>query len=282
MSYILYLFISKRRLPNGTGVEKQNSTMKLSDLSHRINYLGAAKTEQALRLYQKYICTEFDAVYVTWCALYRGPFGKDVWHTVVMDDWKVFDIVFPENVVVDKDEARSKFYAKAKKEGDLGPGIMESMRSTGRTRAHLIEDSISLEKWKQHWVYKLLQKQGVADRMSGAYNLSPISESHVWVDRAIGKSFFNDDERNRLVDIMNMFPRLHRWLMLERGLLEPAARPLSPREKDVMKLLLGPWSEAEISEKLSLSKGTVHNYIIGIYKNFNVSGRYQLMHVWLD
>lgn len=256
--------------------------MKLASLANEINATGALNTDEALRLYQNYICQALDAVAVTWCALYRGPYGKDVWHTIVLDDWKVFDIVFPEHVMADKDEARAKFNAKAKKEGGFGPGIMKALNSAGYTRAHLIEEAVSFEEWQHHWEYKLLVKQNVADRMSGAYYLSDISESHVWVDRSIGKSNFNLEEKDKLVELMSQFPRLHRWLMLERGLLEPASRPLSPREKDVLGLLLGPWSEAEIADKLQLSKGTVHNYVIGIYKNYDVCGRYQLLQLWLD
>jgi len=256
--------------------------MILDSLSHQINSLGASDTENALRLYQEYICDSLDAVAVTWCALYKGPYGRELWHTQVMNDWKVFDIVFPQGMEVDIEETRSKFYAKARKEGGVGPGVELAMNSVGSTRAHLIGEAISFEEWKQHWVYRLLSKQGVGDRMTGAYYLTDISESHVWVDRSSDKPAFGLEDKFELVRIMNQFPRLHRWLMLERGLMEPATRPMSPREKEVIKLLLGPWSEIEIAEKLELAKGTVHNYIIGIYKAFGVSGRYQLVQLWLE
>lgn len=278
LSRFVYLHVLYR----GKQLLNKSNQKLLEALAHEINSCGATETSKALALYQNYIVQALDAVAVIWCALYRGPYGKEVWHTIVMNDWKVFDMVFPEGVQVDMEETRAKFYSKARKEGGLGPGILVAMNAVGSTRAHLIEEAIAFEEWKKHWEYTLLLKQGVSDRMSGAYYLSNTSESHVWVDRGIGKPRFNLDEKDELVRIMNRFPKLHRWLMLERGLLEPASRPLSPREKDVLQLLLSPLSEVEIAEKLKLAKGTVHNYIIGIYKTFGVSGRYQLLQLWLD
>ncbi len=254
----------------------------LDALALQINSCGATETDFALSLYQEYLKQALNAVGVTWCALYRGPYGKDMWHTVVMDNWKVFDIKFHPSIKVDIEETRSKFYAKARKEGGLGPGIKCSMAAMGSTRAHLIEEAVSEKEWKQHWEYQLLLKQGVSNRMSGAFYLSDISESHVWVDRGIGEPPFNQQDKKELVRIMNLFPRLHRWWMLERGLLEPATRPLWPREKDVLTLLLGTSTEADIANELGLTQGTVHNYVIKIYKAFNVSGRSQLMQVWLS
>lgn len=256
--------------------------VSINSISHEINLAGVTETQRAIRLYQEYICERLDAKGVTWCALYKGPYGKASWHTNVMNDWKVFDMIFPVGIEVDIDEVRAKFYAKAQQNGGFGPGINLAMNAVGSTRAHLIEEAILLEKWEQHWECQLLLKQGVSDRMSGAYYLSDISESHVWVDRGLGKPRFNESDKKELVQIMNRFPRLHRWLMLERGLLEPASRPLSPREREVVQLLLSPLSEVQIADKLNLATGTVHNYIMGIYRAFGVSGRYQLIQIWLD
>ena len=60
-----------------------------------------------------------------------------------------------------------------------------------------------------------------------------------------------------------------------------ADRPLSPRERQTLKLLLAGDSEKQIARKLSLSPHTVHVYVKSIYKRFNVSSRGELLARWI-
>ena len=262
---------------NTSSKEKQ-----LSELARCINSSDAIDTSTSLEMYQKYICVAMEATAVTWCALYKGPYGRDTWYTQVMNDWKVFDMKFPIGQNLDLEVVKKNFYAKAKKEGGVGAGIENMMSAAGQTRAQNVENSMPFSEWEKHWEYDLWIKQGIGDRMSGAFFLSEISESHVWVDRAIDQPRFKDSDKEKLIEIMNRFPRVQRWWMLERGLLEPSTRPLSPREKEVLKLLLQPKSESEIANHLNLAAGTVHNYIVEIYKVFQVGGRYELIQLWLQ
>lgn len=126
-----------------------------------------------------------------------------------------------------------------------------------------------------------LERQGVGERMVGAFTLSDKSESYFLVDRQPNSPAFTEADRQLFYELLISFPRLHYWLFLERGLVAPAHRPLSPRERQVLNLLMGPMSELEIAQSLALSKGTVHNYIGNIYKNFVVSSRYELIQLWL-
>ena len=259
----------------------QSNKDALAELEFQLLSISAHETCSSIEIYQRYLQLALNADRITWCAFYRGPFGRSAWYTQVMDDWKVFEIKFPIGFDLDLDEVKAKFYAKARKEGGLGEGIKSMVEAAGVTRAQTVEDSMPYEEWGQHWEYELWQKQGIEDRMSGAFVLSPISESHVWIDRNLGKPRFDKQDKEKLVSIMNKFPRLQYWWMLERGLVEPAVHPLSPREKEVLKLLLHPISEAQIAEQLDLAKGTVHNYITGLFKLFQVSSRHELIQLWL-
>ena len=122
----------------------------------------------------------------------------------------------------------------------------------------------------------------MGERIVSAYNLSPITESYTLVGRKRGEPPFTPDDVERLRALTVEFARLHHWLALERGLVAPATKPLSPRERDVLRALLGPESEQEIADRLELSRGTVHNYVGDIFRKFGVGARHELLALWLE
>jgi two-component system nitrate/nitrite response regulator NarL len=60
-----------------------------------------------------------------------------------------------------------------------------------------------------------------------------------------------------------------------------ADRPLSPRERQTLELLLAGDAEKQIAAKLALSKHTVHVYVKSLYKRFDVSSRGELLARWV-
>jgi len=141
---------------------------------------------------------------------------------------------------------------------------------------------VDYQEWQKHWMFTFLKERDIGERMISVFSISDLSESCFVVDRCNGAKPFTDEDADEVHKLLVRFPRLHYWLMLERGLTEPATRPLSPREKQVLKLLLSSLSEAEIAKELNLAKGTVHNYISSIYKIFKLNSRYELVQLWLQ
>lgn len=64
------------------------------------------------------------------------------------------------------------------------------------------------------------------------------------------------------------------------GLLN-AARPLSPRERDVLRLLLTGASEREIARSRGVTPATTHQYVAAVLRNFGAHSRAELMSQWL-
>ncbi len=254
----------------------------LAQLRKAIGACSATEVAKAIELYQQYLAKALNAFQVTWYAGYRGKFGRKLWHTNMMYDWKIFDIIFPVGTSFDKADAAKKYYLKARSEGALDPQVKISVENSGKSRVHLLYDNISKEEWDKHWMKVMLGKYDIGERMVGVFSMTDIAESYFLVDRGFDAEPFNEDDRERFLEALISFPRLHYWLFLNRGLIQPAKRPLSPRDKDVLQYLLGPLSEAEIAEKLELTKGTVHNYVVDIYKNFGVSSRYELVQLWIS
>jgi len=57
--------------------------------------------------------------------------------------------------------------------------------------------------------------------------------------------------------------------------------PLSPRERQTLKLLLIGDAEKQIAAKLSISRHTVHVYVKSLYKRFDVNSRGELLARWV-
>lgn len=254
----------------------------LHKLKEKIHACSALESGRMIELYQTYLAELMGGFQVYWVAGYKGKFGRERWYTKAMNGWKVMDIIFPINSDFCKVEVPKKYFKKADKIGHLSPVLNLTTSTAGKTRVVIRADAIDIEAWKNHWEAKLFAKYDICERMIGAYSLSPIAESYVWIDRRLGEAAFDETDRQNLLKALTEFPRLHYWLFLERGLVSPAQRPLSPRERSVLHHLLGPMTENEIARELALSSGTVHNYVVNIYKIYQVNSRYELIQLWLD
>lgn len=253
----------------------------VAQLANQVHACSARDSLAMVRLYQEYLQQRLGASQVSWMAAYRGPYGRELWQTKLMDGWKAFDRIFPRQDKKDFSEEAKTYFKQAQQEGDVDPQVKFALSRTGATRVQRLKEAISSEDWDKHWMKKVLQFQGVGERMVGAYTLSDIAESYILVDRAPGADAFSQADADNFYAALIEFPRLHHWLFLERGLIQPAKRPFTPRQKEVLLQLLGPDSEAEIAETLHLKKGTVHNHVSDIYKIFGVKSRFELTQLWL-
>lgn len=247
-----------------------------------INACGANDTAKMVGLYQSYLEEILGAVNATWMAAYKRPFGRNFWFVELMDDWKVVDTTFP--VYMDRQfiEEHKKYFKQALEQGGIDPQVTYAIQHAGETRVARLTDAVSQEEWDQHWMSQRLRDEGTKERMVGTFTLSDTAESYFTIDRAIDQPSFSSDDAQRFLEAMKFFPQMHYWLFLERGLVAPALRPLSPRQQSVLKHLLGSLTEQEIADELGLSKSTLHNYVMEIYKNYQVSSRYELLGLWLQ
>ncbi|PCJ17944.1 MAG: hypothetical protein COA96_17365 [SAR86 cluster bacterium] len=253
---------------------------ELNSLTARIHSLPASDTENMLMLYQRYVCGLLGATNSYWVAAYRGKFGRETWRTKMMEDWKIVDAVYSGNPNPSTDEVSKEYFVKAFETG-MDPQAAHAIRNAGKTRVHRLKDTIALEDWEKHWMHERLLSENVGERLVGAYCLGPKAESYLLVDRNPGEPEFTEEDAQILLDALLKFPRVHYWLMLERGLVPPAKKSFSPRQREVLKHLMGPKPEKQIADELGLSKGALHNYVIDIYKNLGVGSRYEVMQCWL-
>ena len=264
----------------------ENTAPSVPELSCSVRQIHASdprKSIQVLRLYQDHVRQCLSAKCVTWTAAYRGKFGRDLWYTDLMSDWKAVAAIYPRYLEPTHERQRLfKRYIELAKSDGLDPMMAWAIKHAGATRVHRNGDFISPQDWSEHWMAQWLSQDGIGERMVGVVNLGPKCESYLLIDRGIDAEPFNAADAELLLQLITEFPRVHYNLMLERGLCAPASQPLSPRQQEILKMLLGPLSEKEIAGNLGISRGTVHNRIVEIYKIFAVNSRFELCQLWLE
>jgi len=118
--------------------------------------------------------------------------------------------------------------------------------------------------------------------MLGVFNLDAEAESYLVIDRSPFDEDFSRQDEDELYRCLIEFPRVHYWLFLERGLLLRNKRPCSPRHRQMIPLLLSGKAEKDIASELGLTLGTIHSYVVEIYRNFGVKSRAELSSLWIS
>ena len=252
-------------------------TSDWQDLTNRelhacINSISPWQTRQGLDALLELTKRTLNADSTSWLITFSGHYGRDTPVIDWMEGWKVMDVAHWQT---DR-EAYWKYVdacqAELQQAGGLSPLTIEAIRHVGEHRCHRLSQ---------------LAKTGAAnhnagrhrDRLSAVVSLNANAESYLLVDRTEG--IFSDNESRDLMDLMLSFPRLHHWLMLERGLTCQCERPLSPRQQQLVHLLLQPLNKADIATRMGLAESTVHSYTMTLYRNFQVGSRPELMSLWL-
>ncbi|MCK0154038.1 LuxR C-terminal-related transcriptional regulator [Alcanivorax sp. S6407] len=251
-------------------------TSAWQDLSNRelhsaINSLTPWQTAEGLAALLELARRTLNADSTSWLITFSGDYGRDTPVIDWMEGWKVMDVAHWQTGREEYWQYVDACQIRIREAGVLTPLTVEAIRHVGSHRCHRLSQ---LEQ-------SAGQNDGRGrDRLSGVYHLNNRAESYLLADRTEGN--FSDSENHALMELILSFPRLQHWLMLERGLARQCERPLSPRQQQLVHLLLQPFNKAEIAERMGLAQSTVHSYTIALYRNFHVGSRHELMSLWLS
>ena len=238
------------------------------------------QTDAMLQAYLEKVRRATGADNAEWLIAYRGEFGRDTPFIELLDDWKVMDMAHSE---IDRDTVMERalaYQALAEGHNEVSPLTRAALNHTGQHRTHHLQQVMSSDQGS-HWVQTShLSKYNIQDRTLGVFSLNAKCESYLIINRA--EQPFQHANIQALQDMVISHPRLHHWLMLERGLSERCERPLSPRQQQLVHLLLQPYGKAELAEKMGLAQSTVHSYTMTLYRNFQVSSRQEFMSLWFS
>ncbi len=160
------------------------------------------------------------------------------------------------------------------------PLVLRTSRGIGTHRTLTPREEVDEHTWRRSAVRSLMDETGMASRLLTTYPLDGSVEFTFGFDRPDGEGSFDEEHRHLLHAIFAHLSPLMRSFCQRRGFL-PDQTALTPRERDVLEHLLGPWSEKEIADILGLSTSWLHEVVITIYRKFNVRSRAELMSKWL-
>lgn len=149
----------------------------------------------------------------------------------------------------------------------------------GRLRAFLRPELVEDAVWERSVLFNEVLKPGqVGDRIIGTQPIAENRESFIGLDRALGDRPFGARERDLLHLFLMGAPGFHREQFLAHGAAQPQ---LTPRERQVLALLLTNMHERQIGAELGLTWRSTHQYAVSICRKLRVRGRFGLMALWL-
>lgn len=217
------------------------------------------------------LCRTLGAANAYWIgALLEQPAGA----ADPMLGWRPREVVHlhdRERHLRDSQEVVARFRA-----GEVDPSTAAHVRRAGRTRAHLRPELVPDPEWEANWLpHEFLRPRGVHDQLVGACAVSPRHESYLGLVRGRGERRFGARERDLLRAFLELSGAFHRRLLTFRGF--GGERPLTGREREVLRLLVTDASEKEIGRELRIGARTVHQHALAIYEKLGVRGRIGLL-----
>ena len=133
------------------------------------------------------------------------------------------------------------------------------------------------EAWYRSAVYNDIHKRaGIDDYIISLRQQPGVSIQHsIWMHRAVDAPPFT---RCDWWTVHYVHEQLGKRIGAElAAAIEPQIRDLTPRQRDVLDLLLDGDAEKEIARTLGIQRSTAHEHILAVYRFFSVRSRAELM-----
>jgi DNA-binding CsgD family transcriptional regulator len=178
------------------------------------------------------------------------------------------------------DEATNLFRIYASR-SDAEDPIATALRSRLGAREPIAirrHDAVDDRSWYgSQYVEEIRRPLGIDNSI---YSLLDLGAVHygLSVNRGFGERPFGDTERA----LIEIFHAECAWLLRRRPspAVEQTRRELSPRERETLDWLLRGLADKEIAGRMQLSAHTVRQYVKGVYRAFDVTGRAELLALW--
>lgn len=165
---------------------------------------------------------------------------------------------------------------------DLGDTTRAVLAEAGTFRTYSLGTGVvDMEAFKKTRYYEYFYRApGIADRVWVIFPINVDSESYFVFDTYEPGRQFSARELYLATEALRGIKWFHREQLLSHG-LGISREPLSPAERRILLKVLTGATEKAIADQLSLTQGTVHQYITGLYRKFGVRGRSEFMALWL-
>lgn len=164
-----------------------------------------------------------------------------------------------------------------------GLPVVEAVRGSGVFRVHRLHDGfVDLEALRKTAYYQAHYVAiGVNDQLWVASPISPETEAYMVFERRQTTVLFSDADAELAGFTLRGMSWFHRQMFYSHGLLV-AQEPLTPMQREVLRLLLSDKPEKEIATELGQSFHTTHTHVKEIFRKYGVKSRAALMAIWLS
>jgi DNA-binding CsgD family transcriptional regulator len=160
--------------------------------------------------------------------------------------------------------------------------MLHTVLRTLRTPCTLIVSEAAEPQWFEDVLVKrLVALTGTVDCIISMWASSEDHAIFLIVHRSQSDPAFRGDETTMVSLMLRAVAPFADRAMAERAMAGPH-EDLSPREREVLLMLLGGDSEKQVAAGLSRSINTVHTFVRQIYRRYNVSSRGELMAQFVD
>lgn len=255
--------------------------MRPADLARLWNDLAAhpaAQFDEALTQLMSELCTWLRADNVTWSGSIRMARGTAAARDA-QGGWRI-RVVQPLREIPD----RQRLIRQAMLAQETGPAATTAalMRAAGRFRVHRLRDGfVDFDAFRATTHYRVFYRaSGLRDRMWVVIPVNADCESCLFFDTYTPRRRFSSHDAQLAADALRDSAWFHRRLLLGNGLLV-ARKPLSPSQRQLLRLLLSDRAESRIGDDLGLTRATTHTYVTRLYRHLGVNSRAGLMALWL-
>jgi DNA-binding CsgD family transcriptional regulator len=241
--------------------------------------IPSAETDRAWRHLATTISGWVQADMAYWCANVRFLHGEEAERDVLYG-WRIKVINFLDPPIEAVQLAAQRHVDNRLK--DPGMSTIAAVRGSGVFRVDRLHsgfvdmDAFSkTEYYQTHYV-----DFGIHDQLSIGCPISPEVEVFYVFNRRKIRDLFSEADAELAGFALRGLSWFHRQMVYSHGLLV-AKDPLTPTQREVLRLLLSDKTEKEIAAELGQSFHTTHTHVKDIFRKYNVKSRAGLMAVWL-
>jgi DNA-binding CsgD family transcriptional regulator len=260
-------------------MSKEKELERLYTLWDAVADFAASDVDGALLHLMETLCEWIDADNVLWVGAVRILTGPDARRDGQLG-WRAR----PVKIL----HATPSFLQKslqAAHEQDTDPGMttVAMAATTGTFRVHRMRDGfVDFARFRTTAHYKLLYEgRGIVDRIWVGVPINQDAESYFLFDLQDTRRRFSAAEAALVGSALRGLKWFQRQVLLSHG-LPLADVQFTAGQRRVLAQLLTNAKEADIARKLQLSRGTVHQYAVDLYRKLGVKGRAGLMALWLN
>lgn len=258
----------------------QNDTSRRYALWDALSDFGSSAADEALRYCMKSICAWIGADNAFWLGTVRMVQGKHA-TTDSRSGWRIGAIEALKHARTS--HRRIEASKQVFRSDDPGDTTRAVLAGAGSFRVHSLRTGlVDLRAFQKTEHYDFFyRKPGIRDRIWVVFPINADTESCFCFDRYGSTGQFSANALNTAAETLRGIKWFHRQLLLSHG-LGVSIESITPAERRVLRELLSGAPEKEIAARLGLTPATTHQYVARIFRKFGVSGRANLMSLWVS